>query len=437
MISLRSLLTFWFCYGSNLAFAAGVIDWDLMHTRPECKTSPDGPVRTFCMDTDRKEIAKLSGMEDQVAAMIARAKDSTAKIYIAYFSFSNSAAFNALCEAGKRGVQIEGYFDTDYEADQSNKPNQLRSQCQQDLTGAKNVKVFFLGEKAKNPDGSLLVWRLHHNKFLIVDPGASEEGVNLNFSSGNLSASGLSIHFDHWVKLLVSKDSNILKIHHCVIEGLRAAITNSDGETLPTDNPKIYQATKNSCLQGVDTDVESGLAKEGIAPLFAPNESNDIYYALKTTIEKVANNGQIYGAIQHFLHQGIKNDLAKAVKRGVKVRLIMDDDVILGSSEVPGVGDFFQQQLKPTKISFQFMQTNSSVMQMMHNKFLIFEKVKVNGGTQDRVFSGAGHFTTSAMKNNYENFYLTQNVKLTGLYKTLFTYMWQRSVTEEVATGHP
>lgn len=434
----KTILLSFLCQSLPFSFArAGVVDWDLMHTRPECKTSPDGPVRTFCMDTDRKEMAKLSGMEDKVKAMIERAKDSTANIYIAYFSFSNFAAFDALCAAGKRGVQIEGYFDTDYKADQNNNPNRLQSQCQQDPTGAKNVNIFFLGEKKKNPDGSLLVWRLHHNKFLIVDPGPNENNVNLNFSSGNLSASGLSIHFDHWAKLIVTKDSNIFKTHQCVLQSLRAAITIGNNEPLPTDRPEVYQSTLRTCLQSVDTNVESAVAKEGIAPLFAPNTNNDIYRTLKTNIDSVVKGGKIYGAIQHFLHLGIKSDLARAVQRGVEVRLIMDDDVILGSSEVPGVGDFYQQQLKPSGIKIQFLQTNASVMQMMHNKFLIFEKAQVKGVLQNRVFSGAGHFTTSAMKNNYENFYLTQNATLTAKYQDLFNYMWPRSVGEQVASGKP
>lgn len=112
----------------------------------------------------------------------------------------------------------------------------------------------------------------------------------------------------------------------------------------------------------------------------------------------------------------------------------MDDDVVTGDSEVPGVVEFYQNFLKTSGIKIQFMKTNSGVMQMMHNKFLIMEKVKTTQGSVQRVFSGAGHFTTSAMRNNYENFYLSQNQILTNKYKELFNYMWPKSITEEQAT---
>jgi hypothetical protein len=65
---------------------------------------------------------------------------------------------------------------------------------------------------------------------------------------------------------------------------------------------------------------------------------------------------------------------------------------------------------------------------MMHNKFLVLEGVD---GNKTRVFSGAGHFTSAGMRDNYENFYLTQSSFLTSKYEQLFDYMWDRTRTED------
>lgn len=404
---------------------AKVVTWDLMHTRPECLGG------TWCLDTEKPAMAELSGMEKRVAELMARAQGPAAKITVAYYSFSNPSSFRALCEAGKRGVQIEGFFDRDYQSDTTLFPNRLISQCQLSAE-TPNVKVFFLGAKEKTENGELKVWRLHHNKFLIVNSGANES-VSFNFSSGNLSSSGLSIHFDHWVTLELTQDSNLLKIHQCVAQALKAAITGPQGELLSMDQPELYQKSISLCLKGSVSDPEQALTLEEIAPLFAPNLEDAVYKTLRANIASVLSGGRIYGAIQHFLHRGIRDDLTRAVKRGVDVRLIMDDDVVTGDSEVPGVAEFYQNFLKTSGVKIQFMKTNSGVMQMMHNKFLIMEKVKTPQGLRERVFSGAGHFTTSAMRNNYENFYLSQNQILTEKYKELFNYMWPKSISEEQA----
>jgi hypothetical protein len=178
--------------------ARAQLAFDLMHTRPECShASPSTGVKmpsAWCLATDRQAVADRSGMEKRVAELLDLAQDpARARITIAYFSFSNPAAFEKLCQRGKAGIAIEGYFDRAYAgADQF--PGRLRAECQG--PGGKNVRSYFLG-KTDTSNPNALVWRLHHNKFLLVDPGDGSP-VRLSFSSGNLSSSGLSLHFDHW-----------------------------------------------------------------------------------------------------------------------------------------------------------------------------------------------------------------------------------------------
>ena len=133
--------------------------------------------------------------------------------------------------------------------------------------------------------------------------------------------------------------------------------------------------------------------------------------------------------MQHFLSYDIAGALQQAVKRGVEVRLIMDDDVITGEGEVPGVRGFYDSELaEPVSgMKVQFLVTNAAEHQMMHNKFIVMENFD---GKTTRVFSGAGHFTDAGLRDNYENFYVSESDDLSAKYGELFDYMWPRTVTQ-------
>lgn len=432
---MKSILCLLVLSFSTLA-QAQILKWDLMHTRPAtreaggCNHPPHSP--SWCDSDDRLEAAKRAGMEDVVRSLIAEAQDPTkSSIVIAYFSFSNRAAFEALCEAGKRGISIKGFFDSDYASDPSNFPGRLAAECQ--APGKTNVDVRFLG--AKNTMVEPIVWRLHHNKFLLVDSG-NPDSVSLNFSSGNLSSSGLSLHFDHWGVLRVRRSSNIYRYHQCVVSALDAARPQGS----QVDDPDRYLGELQDCVsrQDVRTSVESSIKSERVAALFAPNAKNEVYRALKSNIARVGAGGAIYGAIQHFLHYGIAQDLCDAADRGAEITLLMDNDVMSGESEVPGVRDFFESALRPCLrtpaaggggFTIRYMETNAAIMQMMHNKFIVLKNL--DGTGRDRTFSGAGHFTSSAMRRNYENFYITESPEMVTKYTKLFEYMKEFSLSEE------
>jgi len=406
----------------GLANAEGPIPFfHLMHTLPECSHS--GKASTWCDGSDKARTARSSGMEQAVVELLDQARDPRrARVTIAYFSFSNKTVFQKLCALGRTGIRIEGFFDSSENRPESY-ATQLTHSCQS--ANENNVRIHFLGTKEP--------WRLHHNKFLLVDTG-NDELIRMGFSSGNLSDSGLSVHFDHWVFMEAKKSSNLIRQQFCVVKSLRRALDpQSTGADLAKDDPRVYRESLNRCLvesgsfwnSNNTAWIETALAKEKIAPLFAPDPSDSIASVLINQINSVIPGGRIRGAIQHFLHQGIAQALRNAVKRGVQVTLLMDDDVLVGAG-VPGAREFFDTWLDPKKsgIDIGFIQTNSDAKQMMHNKFLILEGV--GNSRINRVFSGAGHFTKAATKNNYENFYLSQVAELTSQYEKLFSYMNER-----------
>lgn len=409
-----------------------------MHTRPECNHG--GHTSAWCTLEDSKDAEERAGMVKEINRMLDLADNPEANIYIGYFSFSNKAVYNKLCEKGKEGIFIEGFFDYDYSGDDQ-LPLRLKKECQGEI--GNNVKIRFLGNKkithnSETGKDEVEEWRLHHNKFLIVEPG-DEKDVSISFSSGNLSAFGTSLHFDHWVTTFAPFESSLFKSHQCVLEGLRAAVDESE---LEKDDPGIYIETFNTCYARLNLSQEKSLNEDGVYLLNAPNADGKTDKTLIREIKNLGNealndtkkNYEIFGAIQHFTHTRIAKELNKLCSRKqgegrVFVNLIMDDDIVTGDSEVPGVDEFFNKYLKNIEnggsscINISFMETNSAVRQMMHNKFIIF-----TGPDYARSFSGAGHFTYSAMRNNYENFYVSNNRSLVEQYKRLYDYMNKNSL---------
>lgn len=390
---------------------------ELMHTKPVC--NHEGKTPAWCTYDDLITSSQASGMVDKINSQIDLAVDPVkAKIYVAYFSFSNKPIFKKLCEKAAQGITIEFFLDSSYST------NQLAADLKACGT-QQNVNLHFIGQKDTS-DANNIIWRLHHNKFLIVDPGLTDS-VKVNFSSGNLSAYGTSLHFDHWVTVSTERDTNFYKTHLCVVSSMKKAVDpDGDGIDNPLDDPNLYRSSMDACLKNISSlSVEEAIKEETIAPLFSPNPKNEIATQLVSEIKKVPAGESIRGAIQHFTHSSIAKALVSACERGVTVEMIMDDDVISGESEVPGAQEFFESVLDNTCIKIQFMQTNAAGFQMMHNKFLILG--------QTRVFAGAGHFTYAAMTKNYENFYLMQSNDITTQYKSLFDSMWTISLTKDQA----
>jgi phosphatidylserine/phosphatidylglycerophosphate/cardiolipin synthase-like enzyme len=408
-----SILLLIFAFSTTVHSA---IDLQLMHTKPLC--NHEGKTPAWCTYEDLKPSSEASGMVDKINAQIDLAVDaSKAKIYVAYFSFSNKPIFKKLCEKATAGIPIEFFLDSSYRG------NKLAADLL--ACGPNNVRLHFIG-KMDTSNPSDIIWRLHHNKFLIVDSGNGQP-VKINFSSGNLSAYGTSLHFDHWVTVTAETDSNIYKTHQCVVKSMLLAIDpDQDGVDAELDDPEVYRKTLDTCLKDMASlSVEDAITKETIAPLFSPNPKNEIANTLVQEIKKIQSGDTIRGAIQHFTHTAIASALTDACARGVNVQMIMDDDILSGESEVPGVKEFFDSNLDNTCVTVQFMQTNAAAFQMMHNKFLVLGKT--------RVFAGAGHFTYSAMTKNYENFYLMQTDSIVNQYSAMFDSMWQWSLTKKAA----
>lgn len=432
------------------------ITFDFMHTKPNCQVPfpemGEGKFHkpTFCEGTSQKQVAADSGMEARIVAML----DTTLKnpknsnVFVAYFSFSNKVVQQKICDLSAAGVKVRVFLDNGSVGTIDNIiMNNPKKACL-DKNGNLNVTLSYLGGNTtvNNETGSSGFWQLHHNKFMFIDSG--NQMVKINFSSGNLSSFGTSLHLDHWVMLDAPKGSNIVNAHLCVMKGLEAAdvlakkMTN-DGTTeekTSFDQRKVsnaYIEEREKCFiannvlprvggETVAEEVEDMLKAEEIAPVFSPNNDDAVAAAFLNTINDLKSGEYLYIAIQHFLHSDVKNAILRAAKRGVEIKIVMDDDALRGESEVPGVDKLILDLDNRNNIDIRLAETNHGAGgngSMMHNKLAI-----ING---DMTFSGAGHYTRAALQNNWENFYFVSNKKTISNYSTYFKWLWENSVDVE------
>lgn len=425
-------------HSSRMVANAAGLKFRMKHTVQVCKHPGHQP--TWCdggAGDDIKNSIKAGGLETDIIDQLDRAliNPKKSRVFAAEFSFSDKPIQAKVCELGKAGVDVVIVLDHG-----SSDNLEFASACQANPTKP-NLRTITLGGFTDYPE-----WRLHHNKTVMVDPGDGSD-FNIDFSSGNLSTFGVSLHMDHWVMITAPGTSNIVRATQCLFKGLMSADDKATQLGMYVSTPdwskepevmKTYKNARDNCLKANNVipmyKPEEAIEAEGIAPFFTPNgrlAQTTLVNEIKKITEAHKPNapGYIYVAIEHFSNQAVASALNKAATAGVDVRIIMNSGTVSGGTEVASDAPFYYKNLKPGKIKIRFIETNPKAGgsgQQMHNKFAI-----LNG---KRIFSGAGHYTNSGLETNFETHYLTQDEKLSKDYAKYFKELWELSVNETYLT---
>lgn len=389
------------------ASAMGETQWQVVPMVPSCGNS------YFCEEADIPQQMVAAGVVFKIDRMLERAFHAKAKFYFASMTFSEIAVFDKICTLARQGLEVEGFFHHSASGPRG-LGTRLEQECQQDLR--KNVRVHFMGA----PKGAKSGWRLHHNKFIIID--YPDQKMELAFGSANLSPQGLSVNFENWHFVRTTRDSALGRDHLCLVESMRKARLVRQSE----DDPVVFRQHLDSCLSYKRlnrADVDKILENSGAFTMMAPDPHDRVFKVLRSQIEQMESDGLIQMAAYFFMHRQLVEVLHEAVRRGVKVELLVDDDIqVEGSISKQKV--FYDEFLAPEKSGFsvRVFDTNESIFQLQHNKFMILHNV--GAAKRTRVFTGAGQFTHSAFRNNYENFYLVQTPEVVDTVKSLFTQLW-------------
>ncbi len=394
----------------GLMASAADYSWEVVPTVPTCAAG------ISCTKEEMLDHVQKSGIVPRLQEMTERAFKDGGKISLAFMSFTEESLWKTLCDAGKRGVAIDGFFHSKAGAAPNGLAFRLERDCQSE-TKKKNVKMHYMGMPETGKSG----WRLHHNKFFLVDYGARK--VELAFGSANLSTQGLTVNFENWNFFTAPKSVPFVQGHLCAVKAMKEARKASQKE----DDPKVFRDSLDKCLvDGPPTSEQSErvLKRDGVIAFFAPDKKDRTYQILADNINRVVSGGRIRMAVYFFMHKPLIEALSAASKRGVEVELLVDDDIFLGKS-IPAQKRFWDTMLQPSVSGFKVrvFDTNEGIFQLQHNKYLVLEGVDRLGA--NRVFGGAGQFTLSAFQNNYENFFLTEDPKVVRAYQDLYTQLWK------------
>ncbi|WP_457568718.1 phospholipase D family nuclease [Desulfurobacterium sp.] len=165
------------------------------------------------------------------------------------------------------------------------------------------------------------------------------------------------------------------------------------------------QQERNAVLSGTDTSVVY------IKPYFSPR--GGCTGALIKEIGKARNT--IDAAIYSFTSKKIARAFIKAHKRGVKVRIIIDQGTAKSRRCVAPL-------LEKAGVPVRFKRGSGGGL--MHNKFAV-----IDGKT---VITGSFNWTVSAEKRNDENLVVIKGDKnLASSYGRIFTRLWHLAGLEE------
>lgn len=427
---IRGLLSASIAVSSVTASAVNLSDYkpyeyEVLFTNPVCETyfydqdvySKNGdlilhkPKNVYCKKSDLEPSGNRP--ESPQYRLVEWIRDSqTKEIFFAYLSFSDKTIRHELCEAiTNRNVKVKFVLHTDTGKTQAD----LLLECRpknfaNDPDFKPNLpEVHYTGNKGIHGEGTI---GYAHNKLFVVNPNDSST-VKLAFSSGNMS-SGTVLHHENWHFITTSPESYFYQAHQCLMEGVQK----HDGSR------KQYRDFVRKCKNAISVAQE-----DDIKTFWVPGEGTQ---AMNTIKEGIQKSKSLSLAAHRFSYSSLIKELKKGMKKNpdLSVRLITDDDIYwsgvlkkqVGSNTLMEFGKVMG--LVREGMEVKYMETNQNMFLLHHNKFVLFEFNQ--GGA---VFAGAGNFTGTAFKSNFENFYYITIPSVVEAFKKQYRHMWHQLAT--------
>ncbi len=382
------------------------VKWSLRFNRAQCKHGSEPS--TFCQEKDRERVTQESGIE---APLLSWIRDKTVtSVKLSYFTFGSSKIAQALCEeAGTRSLNVEVYLQTEFVSPPEKAQGAYKKLLDCSLVQP-SFKVFGRGSKG---------W-LNHAKIFFAE---GDDFVRVTSSSANLSGSGISLHYDNWIFLEVPKANPIAVANRCFFDSLNKMLA-EDGK----QDKNLFQKSQSVCPSQVESHHIKFLTVP--APAKAKRPLDILISLIKDSKQSITIAAHKITSPQSKSFQLVP-ELVAALKRGVKIRIIFDDDTILKAKAIAGsealnvspdeIAGY--QALKEAGAEIQFLDTNEKLMTLMHNKFMIFDDTTV--------FTGAGNFSSASLTGkNTEQFYILTIPEISQAYSRAWNELFSWSFAE-------
>ena len=337
---------------------------------------------------------------------------ATKEVWFTYLSFTNKAVTEALCTNAKsRGLKVDFALDSG-----------TAMKTADDLVSCAPSLIKYVKR------GNIKGLGLAHNKIFIFNPRSSDE-IRIVFSSGNMTT-GPVLHHENWHFITTNVKSHFAQSHLCVM--------NAESDDLVMAGRKEYLTYLKSCREQIASPEETD-----IRTFFVPGEGEpgfDNKSGRKTAYEYLLNGDgknpgiqqakEIWLACHRFLHKGLVTALETRVQDGgVDLRITADDDTFYDSNDpsFKRAGGTLRQEWLNVKgliskgATAKFMETNSSVHQLHHSKFIIFD--------DKAVIAGAANFTQAAFRSNMENIYYITIPEVVQKFRAYYSKQWNTMAT--------
>jgi hypothetical protein len=366
-------------------------------------------------------------------------------ISLAYLSFSNFKIKDQLCEAAKRGKNIDLILHvTDAAKDLA---QSLARDCLEQTPNGpvNNVRVLGVGRDYNSTGG-----HLQHAKIFMasefhrtppmhkIDASAhnlvSTAKLWFTSSSANMSSHGTGIHFENWIFFNDKINSNLAQRNLCFFDSMFEA---HEGVAAGTDRRDIFAGIYDNCVRQIRTRERRNI-KFFVEPTNGPKAITKLEETLRASRELLVSIHR-FGSWR--IHNGVVDAINRLRNPGIS-GVIQDDDtlkfsVVNGYSinpqdnrpiDILSMNNSDLNAYRAQKnggIKAKFMITEFDVYrQLFHNKFIVRDAHYYENGNRRRyrgqLFQGAGNFTNSALnigrngRGHYEHFY---HIKIPGIVK--------------------
>lgn len=353
--------------------------------------------------------ARLQNSSEIEATYIAAIKNARTSIDFSQFTFSRKPVFDALVDAAQRGVKIRGIMDRaqfkttiNYcqtngcmlpppfsEAPFVSAPVNIRLSMIQNEAAFKNGtmtdKLVILlsslptGSGVKPAPGKE---RLVHNKFVLID------NLSLLSGSGNWSSTAGSVNLENLTRFDSTNSAEIPKAFLCMFDVVWSGDPNLIAQKLPACQlpGKVYFSPAGRGSAGPQN-------------------------AILSSIDSTTSTVDI--AMHHLVDPEVIQSLINAKKRGVTVRVAVDDDDC-------NMKEDSLTKLEGNGIDVRYVPTSCKIFQLSHNKYGVFDKTTV--------LTGSGNWSKSGLGKNYENF--VESKQLAADFHGHFEWVWSQGVAK-------
>jgi phosphatidylserine/phosphatidylglycerophosphate/cardiolipin synthase-like enzyme len=360
-----------------------------------------------CTKADQSSLVANSPIEARLVKSIVEAKTS---IQFSMYTFSRKPIFEALIAAIERGVRVQGVMDR--AQFKTTKGSCKAGGCDFLVEGLgsdwsslgirsrlERVAELPLYRDGTNTDKLAIVIeglnqgsgirplpggdRLVHNKYIMVD------GSLLLSGSGNWSSTAVSVNLENLVSYNRDDFPEVLAGIQCSF----ALFWQGD--------PNIISQKITAC-QSIDHLYLSPSPKDDAGP--------------QARVLKAINEAttQIDVAMHHLADPDVFVALEMAATRGIKIRLVVDDD---DCNEQP---EAKLESLLAAGATIRFVPTTCSIFQLSHSKYGIFDK--------SVVINGSANWSKAGLKRNYENFVVLRDPRVTERFNNNFDTLWNIAV---------